>query len=529
MFIRETKKSNTKHGKIYFQYVLVQASRVNGKSRQLNVLYLGSHKFLEDKELRRRIAKALEEKIYNTLDFEGGGSCYDALENEHKKEVDKWYVKYLEKQQKENKHQSLSKPANPQTATFEEIDTSSIESSQCREVGAEWLCLNMARALKIDGFLQSKGFVEKETSLALLSMISRAVFPASEHKTAQWLGQNSALWELFNTMEVPPNRFALYRMAERLSEYFDDFTDYMYQNTMDLFSLKDTLMIYDLTNTYFEGRKLDSLLAQFGKSKEKRSDCKIMSFSAVVNQYGFLRYSKIAQGNIADSSTLLEMIKEMKQKSKSGHLDKAVVIDAGIVSEANLKALRKNGEKYVCVSRTKLKDYEDHISEEMTGIFDKRKNKIEIKLIDPEGKPDKWLLVKSEMKAKKENGIKTRFEQKFEDKLSAIEQAIHKKGGTKKIEKVWERIGRAKESCKRVHNKYDIEVKQENGNVVQINWAKKQAVPDSRCGVYFIRTNLDGKSEEEIWDIYNTIREVETHGLSDSSSHTTPAKKQRHP
>jgi len=89
-------------------------------------------------------------------------------------------------------------------------------------------------------------------------------------------------------------------MAERLSEHFDDFTNHVYQNTMDMFGLKDTLMIYDLTNTYFEGRKLGSLLAKFAKSKEKRSDCKLVSFSAVVNQYGFLRYSKIDRGNISD-------------------------------------------------------------------------------------------------------------------------------------------------------------------------------------------------------------------------------------
>ncbi len=52
----------------------------------------------------------------------------------------------------------------------------------------------------------------------------------------------------------------------------------------------------------------------------------------------------------------------------------------------------------MCVSRTRLKDYEDYMIEDMTEIADKRKNKIQIKLLDPDGKPDKWLLVKSEMK-----------------------------------------------------------------------------------------------------------------------------------
>ena len=514
MFIRQTKKSNSKKGKVFFQYVLVQAQRVNGTSRQRNVLYLGSDKFLEDKLLRKKIAKALEQKIYNTLDFSDQFSYYTQLDAVHRKWVDDRYAKYLDKQQQLKEGQSdqppLSMPADAKTATFEEVDTSSVGTSHCREAGAEWMCLKMAEELNIEQFLQTKEFKRQQIELALISIISRAVFPASERKTAQLLEQNSALWELLPTMEAPPDRFALYRSAAQLSEHFDDFTDFIYKSTMDLFSLKDTLMIYDLTNAYFEGRKLNSLLAQFGRSKEKRNDCKIVSFSAVVNQYGFLRYSKIEKGNIADSKTLLGMIKQMKQKSNTGNLDKVVVMDAGIVNEANLKELRKNGEQYVCVSPVKLKDYQDYISKDMTTIFDKKKNKIEVKLIDPDAKPDKWLLVKSDMKAKKELAIKSKAETKFEQKLTLIEQGIHKKQGTKKIEKVWERIGRAKENCKRVYNKYDIEVKEQKGNAVEITWRKKQTDQNNHNGVYFIRTNLEHQTDEQIWNIYNTIREVES-------------------
>ena len=191
-------------------------------------------------------------------------------------------------------------------------------------------------------------------------------------------------------------------------------------------------------------------------------------------------------------------------------MNKVIVIDAGIATEENLEVLRENGEKYVCVSRTRLKDYQDYMSEKMTEIADKRKNKIQIKLIDPDGKPDKWLLVKSEMKKKKEQSMLSRSEQKFEEKLTAIEQGIHKKRGTKKINKVWERIGRAKESYKKAHGNYDIQVKEEKGNAVQISWSKKDSLLNDRSGVYFIRTNLEGMSDENIWDIYNTIREVES-------------------
>ena len=148
MFIRETKKTNVRQGKVFFQYVLVQAQRINGKSRQRNILYLGSHKFLKDKGLRQRIAKALEHRIYNILDFADSFSYYAQLGGEYQKWVDAWYVKYLEKQQ-EDGQEPLSKPVDGKTATFEEVDTSSVDTGHCREVGAEWLCLQMAKELQI--------------------------------------------------------------------------------------------------------------------------------------------------------------------------------------------------------------------------------------------------------------------------------------------------------------------------------------------------------------------------------------------
>jgi len=511
MFIRQTKKSNSKAGRIFFQYVLVQAMRIDGKARQRNLLYLGSHTFLEDKLLRRRIAKSLEERIYQTHQavlIDKDSTYFSKLDPIYQQHVDEWFAKYIEKQR--DQIDTLSTPAKRDTATFEQIDSSSIDTMECMEIGAEWLCFEIAHWLKMDIFFRSRGMNKHKVNMALLSIISRAVFPVSEHKTAQWLRDNSALWELFDTMEKAPDRFALYRTAARISSHFDDFTEHVYKNTMDLFSVRDTLMIYDLTNTYFEGRKLGSIMAKFGRSKEKRSDCRLISFSAVVNKYGFLRYSKIDRGNIADSKTLVAMISQMKKRSSSTRLENTVVLDAGIASEENLLALRTEGIKYVCVSNTRLKDYDDYMSSQMMEIADNRDNKIEIKLIEPKGKPDKWLLVKSQMKKKKEESMLTRSEQSFENKLHQIEQAIHTKRGTKKLEKVWERIGRAKESCKNVHQYYNIKVEHKDGKVIEITWAKKSDKKRKGSGVYFIRTNLESKSEKQIWDIYNTIREVES-------------------
>jgi transposase len=45
-------------------------------------------------------------------------------------------------------------------------------------------------------------------------------------------------------------------------------------------------------------------IAKFGRSKEKRSDCKIVVLALVINPEGFIKYSGIFEGNIQDSKML---------------------------------------------------------------------------------------------------------------------------------------------------------------------------------------------------------------------------------
>jgi len=60
-----------------------------------------------------------------------------------------------------------------------------------------------------------------------------------------------------------------------------------------------------------------------------------------------------------------------------------------------------------------------------------------------------------------------------------------------------------------VHQRFEIEIRSEGGIVKEINWQKK-AENEQQNGIYFIRTNCDIKGETLIWEIYNTIREVES-------------------
>ena len=86
---------------------------------------------------------------------------------------------------------------------------------------------------------------------------------------------------------------------------------------------------------------------------------------------------------------------------------------------------------------------------------------------------------------------------------------VHKKGGTKKYEKVLERIGRIKERYPSANKHYQINLKHKDGITVIVSWKRKPLTIKSQEGVYFIRTNIQETEEKLVWNIYNTIREIE--------------------
>ena len=126
--------------------------------------------------------------------------------------------------------------------------------------------------------------------------------------------------------------------------------------------------------------------------------------------------------------------------------------------------------------------------------------------------PDTWMHVQSDAKGKKEEAMAGKLARRFEEELQGIKAALSKKGGTRKVEKVWERIGRAKEKHNRASGRYGLTVEQADGTATDIKWELRPnpVREEKEKGVYFIRTSYKNPGEKELWDIYNTIREVES-------------------
>jgi hypothetical protein len=393
------------------------------------------------------------------------------------------------------------------------IDADTIRHNNIREIGTEWMCYNTWQQLGIDKILINNGFSESDVQLAQTQIISRAVYPGSELATSKWIKENSAVTELTGYDIGKINKDRLYKNALKLNKIQKELEEHLSNRTNELFDIQDKIVLYDLTNTYWEGEKRNSTLAKFGRSKEKRSDCRLVVLALVVNIYGFIKHSSIHEGSFSDSQGLDRVIQSLDKTT--GSLRPLIVLDAGIATKENLALIRSKGYHYLCVSRTKLKNYKFDPDSLVTHLETKSKKKVILKKILTNDNTDYCIEINSEMKALKERGMQRQFEERFEGELEKIKTSIHKKGGVKLSDKVNQRIGRAKQKYPSAQGRYDINLTYDptNKTVVQMRWSlneQKERQLNDNLGTYFIRTSMNMNDEVMVWNVYNTIREIES-------------------
>ena len=520
MYFKSSIRYNPATGQIDSYYRLVESYR-NETDRVchrtlLNVGFLGSLINIDElNQVRRIICKRYQ-------DIKGGDELFDIKIDNPQKVIDladKLWNDLVEQNridigQKEKKPPSVRQ----RNMVFEE----SIRHPDVREIGSEWLCRQALEQLQLPDYLSNIGFTEEETQLALTQIISRAVYPASELETARWIRENSAVCEVTGYPLRKITKDKLYKSSLKLFSQKDNIEQFLSVKTNQLFDIEDKIYIYDLTNTYFEGRKLRSKIARFGRSKEKRSDCKIVVLALVINPEGFIKYSGIFEGNMQDCKTLEGVVKNLRSKTSTS-VRATVVIDAGIATDDNLKMLNNNGFDYVCVSRCKIKDYTLDTKSVPVTVKDKKQQSIRLQKVISEKHNDFFLKIDSEAKRAKELSMNNRFEESFEKGLSIIAASLEKKSGVKTEEKVYERVGRLKQKYASVSKYYEINYTVETQTVKirktkeskqvrkirTMTWKIKDNIePGEQSGTYFLRTSLQ-MSEELLWMTYNIIREIE--------------------
>jgi hypothetical protein len=495
MFLKVIFKKVNQTGRRISHYRLCESYRINDSVKHQTIVHLGTLSELPDIAQKKALALRINELVKQS--YTGIKSLFEP-ESAVETLAQQFFAQIKEKCR-------LDIAAGKD---YQRIDTESIKHKEVRETGTEWLCLQALGQLGISTLLQEANWEQEDIQLALTHIISRAAYPASELGTSRWIRQNSAVCELTGYPINHITKDKLYGISHRLYALKGSLEKHLSKRTNELFDLSDQIILYDLTNTYFEGAMRSSNIAKFGRSKEKRSDARLVVLAVVVNAEGFLKYSQIFEGNMSDSKTLEKIIDQLSTRTSSADKHPVVVLDAGIATEDNLSLLKNKGFNYMCVSRSGMNKYVVDTSCHPVAIEDKKGQRLTLQKVIVKDSADTWLEVHSDAKALKESGMNSRFAQRFEQGLTQIKESLDKKNGVKKQEKVWERIGRLKTKYSSIYKHYNITTQVDNkGTVTALKWQQK--LTDKKEGYYLLRTTLDEKKEAVQWTIYNTIREVE--------------------
>ena len=488
MFVRRTLTRRTA-GQEYHSHRLVVSERLGAQVRQRTLLNLGSDFDLPKAEwplLCRRIDEILNAQA-PLID-----EARDAVEEEAQRIA----------------AQLLARGRVGDADAVRErvtVDVASLELTRPRSVGVEQVGLWAVERLGLMQGLSALGINASLCTAAVASIVARLAYPASERATHAWLRERSALGELLGVDFEAMGAMQLYRASDALVAHREAVEAHLFERAMDLFDRAPTVTLYDLTNTYYEGDVAEQLDARRGHSKEKRSDCKLLTLGLVLDGGGFVRRSRVFAGNVGEDRTLSGMLEALGAPGGS-----QVVLDRGIATERQVDWLKANGYRYIVVSRERKRRFE---SEAALAHRTRSGGVVHLEKVDDAEAGEVRLYCYSEQRAEKERGIAERFAQRFERALGALDEGLSRPRTQKDPEKIWQRIGRLRENSRGVGQHYEVAVHTDDRGerAVAVTWRRKPVAGTmlTHPGVYCLRSNETDWSEERLWRTFTLLTDVE--------------------
>jgi hypothetical protein len=360
--------------------------------------------------------------------------------------------------------------------------------------------LATARHIDLGGLLPRRG-PQRRRDLILALIIARLLDPAAKLATARMLDPVTASHSLGETLGlgVVPVR-EIYAALDWLGS-----EQAFIENGLAHRHLKEgTLVLYDVTSTYLEGRHCE--LAHHGYSRDKRSDRPQLVIGLLCAADGCPVAVEVFEGNTADPATVASQISKLKDRFK---LKRVVVVgDRGMITDARIEqGLRPAGLDWITALRAPaIKQLATEGGPLQPSLFDDRDM---AEITSPDFPGERLVVCKNPLLA----GERAR---KREELLSATETDLARIGT---------RVERAKNP---LHGAADIgravgavigKRKMAKHFVIEItdqtfSFTRKQDQIDAEArldGIYVLRTNLTAEQSDAAMTVrsYKSLAQVE--------------------
>src|SRR3972149_6692819 len=495
MYIR---KSTRKYkGKIYTNYLLVESIQTPKGPRQRTVCSLGS---LEPGPSEDWLG--LAHKLESALRGQ-------ALLPESSTEVQEW----VEKAKKRKK--STAKPEGDRSVSTITVEPDEVQVEQAREAGPVHVGHQLWRQLGMNDILQSAGLSERACTLTEVMTLNRLICPSSEHAMPDWI-RRTALGDILKEDFSGLQDESLYRNLDRLHPNREHIERELAEREKTMLDLDDTVYLYDLPSTYFEGQAKANPQAKRGYSRDKRPDCKQVVVGLVVDRDGFPKAHEVFDGNLQDRRSL-DKILDALEKRTGKRLGAMVIVDRGMAFDENLEQIRKRGLHYMVAGlQPERNQWLDEMEndegwENIVRIPSPRnpfqkKPRVEIKRQQKDGVV--YILCRSDGRKEKDRVIREKQETKLIADLQKLDQRIAK-GRLKQENKIQQAIRRLMERYPRVARYYEIS---HDADTKHLSWKEldgKKAIAKKIDGTYVLKTDRQDLTADEIWRTYILLTRVE--------------------
>ena len=373
----------------------------------------------------------------------------------------------------------------------------------------------MWQQLGLSEILSRAGLSDQACRLSEAMLLNRLIFPLSEHAMPDWMGR-TALDDILGTPLSHLSDEALYRNLDRLHPNRERIEAELAEREKTLFNPDDTLYLYDLTSTYFEGQAFRNPQAKRGYSRDKRPDSKQVLVGLVLDREGFPKAHEVFDGNRQDRTTVGEMLDSL-QKRTGPKPGSTVVVDRGMAYDENLAEIRARGYHYLVAGRQPERtawlgefesddDWEEVLRTPSPRNPDQEKSRVWIKR--RQKGEEVYILCLSEGRQEKDRAIRETHEQRLKKDLERLKARIDK-GQLKEAKKLYQAIGRLQERYPRVARYYRMDYDAAQKTLSWQEDGDKKAMAAKLDGGYVLKTDRQDLTAEEIWRTYILLTRVE--------------------
>jgi transposase len=376
----------------------------------------------------------------------------------------------------------------------------------------------MWRRLQLDAILRKAGLNERTRLLTEVMTINRLVTPFSEHAMPDWV-RRTALADLLHADFSLLNDEALYGNLDRLHPQRALIEGELAAREKELFALPESIYLYDLTSTYFEGKALRNQKAKRGYSRDQRPDCKQVVVGLVLDGDGFPKAHEVFDGNRHDSTTVEDMLAAL-EKRVGKRTGATVTVDRGMAFDENIEQIHSRGYHYLVAARPEERwqhaqefgeesGWEEIVRQPSPTNPCQKKTHVSVKqcLVGEEV----HVLCLSEQRKEKDRAIRELQEKRLLAELESMSRGIAKRKKKPRSEaEVNQSIGRLLERYSRIGRYYRIRYQAEPRALLWEADTELKRQAERLDGSYVLKTDRRDMTKEEIWRQYILLTRVES-------------------